>query len=518
MLEIMERLESSQSRSAELTAQQTAAVARVAELTASRDTTTGEIDAEVEQLQAQRATQAGSLDAALVTLYEKIRDAAGRGRRRRAAAAPVRRLPARAEQRRDQPAARRRRRRGHALRGVPPHPGPHGRVRAVSRLRRRGRRRVARQPGAGGVRRGRQGRRDRAVLRRARRAHRHRHQQRRGVPRPDRRAGGGPRARPDATVEARLDSKLVVEQLSGRWKIKHPDMRPLALRAREIAAADAGDLHLGAAGAEQARRPAGQRGPRRGGARRGVVADRQHGRAAQPGRDRRARGRRRAGPRATRSSAGTPTSARRRPRCCCGTARPRTRPRSGSAAAGGQDPALSEAGLAPGGCRGRPARGQPAASTRSSPRRCGAPGRPPTRSPSALGARRPRGRRVPRVRVRRVGGADVRRGPGALAGGARARGWATRRSTPPGGESFDRRTPARAARAATSCWRATRGRPCSSSPTSRRSRCWCARRAGRPAVGALPDGALAGVADRDPVVRRAARRRCAASTTPLTCL
>jgi ribonuclease H / adenosylcobalamin/alpha-ribazole phosphatase len=39
---------------------------------------------------------------------------------------------------------------------------------------------------------------------------------------------------PSATVEARLDSKLVVEQLSGRWKIKHPDMRVLALRAREV--------------------------------------------------------------------------------------------------------------------------------------------------------------------------------------------------------------------------------------------------------------------------------------------
>jgi ribonuclease H / adenosylcobalamin/alpha-ribazole phosphatase len=43
---------------------------------------------------------------------------------------------------------------------------------------------------------------------------------------------------PDATVEARLDSKLVVEQLSGRWKIKHPSMRPLALRAREIMPVD----------------------------------------------------------------------------------------------------------------------------------------------------------------------------------------------------------------------------------------------------------------------------------------
>lgn len=39
---------------------------------------------------------------------------------------------------------------------------------------------------------------------------------------------------PDATVEARLDSKLVVEQMAGRWKIKHPSMRPLALRARDI--------------------------------------------------------------------------------------------------------------------------------------------------------------------------------------------------------------------------------------------------------------------------------------------
>lgn len=43
---------------------------------------------------------------------------------------------------------------------------------------------------------------------------------------------------PDATVEARLDSKLVVEQLSGRWKIKHPAMKPLAIQARAIFAPD----------------------------------------------------------------------------------------------------------------------------------------------------------------------------------------------------------------------------------------------------------------------------------------
>ena len=41
---------------------------------------------------------------------------------------------------------------------------------------------------------------------------------------------------PAAEVEVRMDSKLVVEQMSGRWKIKHEDMRRLALEAREVAA------------------------------------------------------------------------------------------------------------------------------------------------------------------------------------------------------------------------------------------------------------------------------------------
>ena len=36
-------------------------------------------------------------------------------------------------------------------------------------------------------------------------------------------------------VEVRMDSKLVVEQMAGRWKVKHPNMRPLALRAQELA-------------------------------------------------------------------------------------------------------------------------------------------------------------------------------------------------------------------------------------------------------------------------------------------
>ncbi|MGW0902158.1 bifunctional RNase H/acid phosphatase [Streptomyces sp. NPDC002853] len=39
---------------------------------------------------------------------------------------------------------------------------------------------------------------------------------------------------PDASVHVRMDSKLVVEQMSGRWKIKHPDMKPLAAEAARV--------------------------------------------------------------------------------------------------------------------------------------------------------------------------------------------------------------------------------------------------------------------------------------------
>ena len=39
---------------------------------------------------------------------------------------------------------------------------------------------------------------------------------------------------PDATINVQMDSKLVVEQMSGRWQIKHPDMRELAKQARSI--------------------------------------------------------------------------------------------------------------------------------------------------------------------------------------------------------------------------------------------------------------------------------------------
>lgn len=40
---------------------------------------------------------------------------------------------------------------------------------------------------------------------------------------------------PEADLEVRMDSKLVVEQMSGNWKIKHPDMKPLAMAANRLA-------------------------------------------------------------------------------------------------------------------------------------------------------------------------------------------------------------------------------------------------------------------------------------------
>ena len=41
---------------------------------------------------------------------------------------------------------------------------------------------------------------------------------------------------PAAKIDVRMDSKLVIEQMSGNWKIKHPDMRALAIEIQAIAA------------------------------------------------------------------------------------------------------------------------------------------------------------------------------------------------------------------------------------------------------------------------------------------
>jgi probable phosphoglycerate mutase len=41
---------------------------------------------------------------------------------------------------------------------------------------------------------------------------------------------------PNAAVTVRMDSKLVIEQMGGGWKIKHPDMQQLAIEAHRIIA------------------------------------------------------------------------------------------------------------------------------------------------------------------------------------------------------------------------------------------------------------------------------------------
>jgi ribonuclease HI len=39
---------------------------------------------------------------------------------------------------------------------------------------------------------------------------------------------------PTAALEVRMDSRLVIEQMAGRWKVKHTDMKALALEAARL--------------------------------------------------------------------------------------------------------------------------------------------------------------------------------------------------------------------------------------------------------------------------------------------
>ena len=41
---------------------------------------------------------------------------------------------------------------------------------------------------------------------------------------------------PDARILVRMDSKLVIEQMAGRWRIKHPDMQQLGARVQKLVA------------------------------------------------------------------------------------------------------------------------------------------------------------------------------------------------------------------------------------------------------------------------------------------
>src|SRR5512133_1084022 len=43
---------------------------------------------------------------------------------------------------------------------------------------------------------------------------------------------------PTAALEVRMDSKMVIEKMAGRWKVRHPDLKPLALAAARLRPAD----------------------------------------------------------------------------------------------------------------------------------------------------------------------------------------------------------------------------------------------------------------------------------------
>ena len=216
-----------------------------------------------------------------------------------------------------------------------------------------------------------------------------RDQQRGRVPRADRRAA---RPRPSSTrtrdVEVRMDSKLVVEQMSGRWQVKHEAMRRLAKQARDLLpsgrveytwiprarnkAADAlvneslDDVARGGTGRIARRVDAGA----------GV-----HLRSAPRRRQRcpRAPWRRR-----PRSSAGVRTSATRSCSPCFGTARPRRRWPGGSPAQEGRTtPSATSAGARP--PRRLPRSSRAAAPTPSCARRCCVPARPRRSSPRRPG-------------------------------------------------------------------------------------------------------------------------------------
>ncbi len=308
-LEVMARLEDAQRNLDELTAQLAEAEQRNARLEEARDAKYAEIDAELATLAAQRGPLAEEAPADLMALYDRLRAAkngvgAATLRARQCSGcmlgldnAEVGRSSGRPPTTRC--CAARSASGSWCARRSPACERP-------ARRRHRGRRRVARQPRPGGVRRGAQGRRHRRGDRRGRHPDRGGQQQRGGVPRPDR----GPHARGRARAGRRHRGP---DGLQARGRA---DVGQLEDQAPGHEAAGAGgqparavrhDVHLGAARAEQARRPARQRGARR------QAARRHRGPRGQPGeRGRSDRGDRRR-PRPT-SRAGSPGAGRCRPR------------------------------------------------------------------------------------------------------------------------------------------------------------------------------------------------------------
>ena len=210
---------------------------------------------------------------------------------------------------------------------------------------------------------------------------------------------------PSASVEVRMDSKLVIEQMAGRWQIKHANLKPLAQQGPGVdPGAGRGPVDLDPARGELPRRPAGQRRPGRGTdrclagqtARSEVVSAQPAGGASRS---------RRGPPR--RSSAGPRTSGRHHVAAAAARRHPAHRR---TAVLRHPDPPLSERGR---GRRGRrPSTWPPRRDRRH--REFAAEAGPADRGGGG-GDARPRGghrRRPARGRLRQLGRADLRRGVG----------------------------------------------------------------------------------------------------------
>ena len=274
---------------------------------------------------------------------------------------------------------------------------------------------------------------------------------------------------PEADIEVRMDSKLVVEQMSGRWKIKHPDMRPLAIEASRLA--PFGTTYTWVpAGAEQARRPARQRGARRAAARRHggrpdrtrptrapEASSRSSGRGSRRG-DRRQRPARGWAQPGTPTDHGGPRPARRDPHTVDEAVLRRARR---AATPGSATRAAPRSGPPPTGWRRWPSEIDAVVVLAGAPDRWSRPRSSPRRLGHAGGGRA----RLRRDGVRALGRADLRGGRASGTPTTSTRGSARSTSRPVVGESFRVVEAARARRAASGCSRPTRARPWSWSAT-----------------------------------------------------
>ncbi len=132
VLEVMERRESAAERSAELGERVESVGAKVQDATARRDAALAEIDAELAGVRKERETIAGAVPGELLKLYDKIREREGgvgaaKLYQRRCEGCRLELNITELNDVREAPADT-----GRALRELPPHPGAHPGVGAVS--------------------------------------------------------------------------------------------------------------------------------------------------------------------------------------------------------------------------------------------------------------------------------------------------------------------------------------------------------------------------------------------------